>query len=92
MPHGFYFFPGMYSGLWFLQGKQTSCLLFQTEAEALTWARDRVDEYGGGAIVLATDTSSVWLLGKFGKLPPALQRELVGEPIPLDHLTSARRP
>jgi hypothetical protein len=44
--------------------KQTVCELFYFGAEAMTWARDRVDERGGGAIVLFADAGSLFLLGQ----------------------------
>lgn len=69
--------------------KQTVCELFHFGAEAMTWARDRVDERGGGAIVLSADAGSLFLLGKFGTLPAPLRRELVGSAFSLDPLTSA---
>jgi hypothetical protein len=48
-------------------------------------ASDRVEKRGGGAIVLAAEAGSLTLLGRFGALPAPLRRQLVGNPIALNH-------
>jgi hypothetical protein len=81
-----------YSAVWFpprrrsnpTGQKEAVCELFHFGAEAMSWAQDRVKERGGGAVAFSAEAGSVVLLGRFGKLPGELQRELAGNAIALD--------
>jgi hypothetical protein len=56
------------------------CELFHWSADALVWAEERVEQRGGGAVVLGVEAASVVLLGTFGTLPDQLRRELAACP------------